>query len=417
MMKRFFAFMISLILILCLSFSISEGAEENVVPVASGSVEIPVFTEDNLKKFDLPDNEALAFIRTLKAGWNLGNTFDAHDGWKINNKGVQTESSWVGVRTSRELIHALKISGFNLIRIPVSWHNHIIDEDYTVDPAWLARVREVAQWAADEDMYFIVNVHHDNGVELFYPDSEHYEQSEKFLSAIWKQIAETFAEFDDHCIMESMNEPRLVDTPYEWYLNTGAPACQDAAECINRLNQKFVDLVRGTGGNNANRYLAVPGYCASPDGALSTLFRMPEDSADNRIIVSVHAYRPYDFALNMKSGDSSFNLETDTGKKSDIASFMNSLYKTYVSQGIPVLIDEYGALNKKDDDLDLQARVNLAAYYTASASTRGITCCWWDNHVFRGNGERFGIIDRNKIEWRYPDIALAILRNCTFNRE
>ena len=115
MMKRFFAFMISLILILCLSFSISEGAEENVVPVASGSVEIPVFTEDNLKKFDLPDNEALAFIRTLKAGWNLGNTFDAHDGWKINNKGVQTDSSWVGVRTSRELIHALKMSGFNLI--------------------------------------------------------------------------------------------------------------------------------------------------------------------------------------------------------------------------------------------------------------------------------------------------------------
>ena len=94
---------------------------------------------------------------------------------------------------------------------------------------------------------------------------------------------------------------------------------------------------------------------------------------------------------------------------------MTKLYDRFISKGIPVLIDEFGALRKTEDDL--QGRVNFAAYYTASASTRGITCCWWDNHAFSGGGEKFGLIDRKRVLWKYPDIALAILRNCLVNRE
>ena len=403
---------------LCSCFGAFSEAAQVLEPdyglVQSADITIPVFTEENLKKFDLPDSEALRFVRELKAGWNLGNTFDAFDGYTKRGS-VQMETSWVGVKTSRELIHALKEAGFNLIRIPVSWHNHVIDDAYTVDPAWISRIHEVAEWVVDEGMYFILNVHHDNDERFFYPDSAHYEQSERYLTAIWKQMAEAFADFDDHCILESMNEPRLVGTNYEWYLSEAAPACKDAAQCINQLNQTFVDLVRASGGNNATRYLSVPGYCASPEGALSTLFKIPQDSAENRIIIEVHAYRPYNFALNNSSTDSSFDLDKDVGKKGDIAGFMNNLYNRYIVKGIPVIIDEYGALKKKDTDL--QARVNLAAFYTASASTRGMTCCWWDNHVFMGTGEKFGIIDRRKVEWEYPDIALAILENCLFNRE
>ena len=224
-------------------------------------------------------------------------------------------------------------------------------------------------------------------------------------------MAEAFAEFDDHIILESMNEPRMVDTQYEWNWNHMASECRNSMQCINELNQLFVDTVRATGGNNATRYLLVPSYDASPSCATNEMFKLPADTADNRIIVEAHAYTPYDFALN-KNGYNTFD-HTNARYTTDIATFMNALYNRFVSQGIPVIIDEYGAMDKRGN---LQDRVNFTAYYVASASTRGMTCCWWDNHGFTGSGELFGLIDRRTCEWKYPEIVQAIMENCMYNR-
>ena len=391
-----------------------EPAEDPYGLDQTDGIAIQVFTEENMKAFDIPDNEALHFAANLKAGWNLGNTFDAQDAGRGDPK-RDYEIYWCHARTTKELIHAIKKAGFNTIRIPVSWHNHISRTNYRIDTEWLNRIKEVAQWIVDEDMYFIINIHHDNSLDFMYPDNTHYEQSEEYVTAIWSQVAEAFAEFDDHCIFECMNEPRLVGSDYEWWLNQNAKECREAAECINMLNQKFVDTVRASGGCNTTRYLLVPGYCGSVDGVLSALFRMPEDPAENRIMIEVHAYTPYNYALNTNSPDSSFDLDKDGDKKNEIATFMTKLYKKFIANGIPVVIDEFGALQKNSQDL--QDRVNFAAYYTASASARGMTCVWWDNHSFSGDGEKFGLIDRNAVKWKYPDIALAILWNCEFNRK
>ena len=132
-------------------------------------------------------------------------------------------------------------------------------------------------------------------------------------------------------------------------------------------------------------------------------------------MIEVHAYTPYDYALNKSNPDSSFDLEKDNKKKQEISSFMGRLYNKYISEGIPVIIDEFGALKKNDDDL--QDRVNFTSYYTASASARGIPCVWWDNHGFSAAGERFGLINRNKKIWVYPDIVIAMIENCTLNRK
>ena len=146
---------------------------------------------------------------------------------------------------------------------------------------------------------------------------------------------------------------------------------------------------------------------------MNDYFRMPEDTADNRIILEVHAYTPYNFALNQGDGSyDTFDL-SEQNKIQEVAVFMNSLYNRYVAQGIPVIIDEYGAMEKSGN---LQDRVNWTAYYVCAASARGMTCCWWDNCAFTGDGERFGIIDRNTCEWTYPEIVEAIMANCTFNR-
>ena len=263
-------------------------------------------------------------------------------------------------------------------------------------------------------MYVIVNVHHDNDKKYLYPDTVHYDRSAAYLTSVWGQIAEAFKDCDDHLIIESMNEPRLVGTQYEWSFNSGIADCRLAAKYINQLNQLFVDTVRASGGNNATRYLAVPAYAASPGSTVDQAFQLPEDTAENRIIVSAHAYTPYNFALNTQSNDRTFDLEKDQNKKEEIASFLNKLYNRFVKYGIPVMMDEFGALDK---DGNTQDRVNFTAYYVASASTRGITCVWWDNHCFSGDGERFGLINRSTVKWVYPDIVLAIMENCLYNRE
>lgn len=405
--RQITACLLTLVLLVC-----SFGAGQAEPPVQTDGVMVPVI--EDLKKFEIPENEAMTFLTDMKCGWNLGNTFDAHPDRSItlHASGTDMESSWVGVKTSRELIEAIHEAGFNTIRMPVSWHNHV-DENDMIDADWMNRVKEVAGWALDLGMYVIVNTHHDNYKEFYYPDSEHYERSATYLSSVWKQMAEAFADRDEHLILESLNEPRLRESSqYQWSFNASAPECIDAAECINKLNQLFVDTVRATGGNNAVRYLAVTGYCASPGSVCSDLFVLPKDTADNRIIVSAHAYTPYLFALDQNRAKSTFVLD-DMGQKSEIAQFMNNLYNKFIVHGIPVMLDEFGALDK---DGNTQDRVNFAAYYTASASTRGITCVWWDNHVFSGSGERFGLIDRRDVKWVYPDIALAIVANCRYNR-
>ena len=160
-----------------------------------------------------------------------------------------------------------------------------------------------------------------------------------------------------------------------------------------------MDTVRASGGNNAERYLMVPGYCAAPGYAVASYFRIPEDAADNRIIISAHAYTPYSFALEMP-GTKSFSA-VSASQTREIATFMNDLYKKFIANGIPVVIGEFGAMEK---DGNLEDRVEFAAYYMAAASARGMTCCWWDNNIFKGNGERFGLLNRKNLTW--PDRIL-----------
>lgn len=403
-----YRFMVCLLAAVMLMAALPANAE---MPVPTEGITIPEITVST--SFEVPENEAMAFTRNMRTGWNLGNTFDAVDYLSWFRGGEEKmETAWVNVMTTPELISAVHEAGFNTLRLPVSWHDHV-DSNDVISPVWLKRVREVADYALDLDMYVIVNVHHDNKDGFFYPDSAHYERSAEYLGRIWAQMAEVFADCDEHLILESMNEPRLVGTNWEWNMNRYDPTCRDAADCINRLNQLFVDTVRSSGGNNSNRYLMVPAYCANPDYACFDEFVLPTDTAENRIIVEAHAYTPYDFALNTASKSADFDPEK-LSMTSQIGGFMNKLYQKFIKNGIPVVIDEYGALNKGGN---LQSRVNFAAYYVASASTRGMTCCWWDNCNFTGSGEQFGLIDRRTCTWVYPDIALAIQKYCMYGRE
>jgi len=361
--------------------------------------------EIEIEQKDIPDNESLSFVQDMKLGLNIGNTFDAFVDSGVNDD-LTIETAWGNDKVTKEFIKAIHDNGFSTVRIPISWHNHV-DENNKINEAWLDRVQEVVDYAVEEDMYVIINIHHDNHLEAngLYPDEEHKEQSLDYIESIWTQVADRFKDYDNKLIFEAMNEPRLVGHNNEWWIDPNNEDCKNAIAIINELNQKFVDVVRASGSNNTDRYLMCPGYCASPDGVLNDGFVIPTDSADNKIILSIHAYTPYSFALE-SPGIDNFDASSAASRK-DIDYFMDKIYTKYISQGIPVVIGECGCVDKNGN---LQDRVDWAAYYTAKAKSCGLPLLWWDNGAFSGNGELFGFIHRDDGTLEYPDIMKAMLK-------
>lgn len=406
----------------CAGSSENTGAEEQASMPEEEQQTDPGFQVENgiipqisIEAKEIPDKECFAFVKNMKTGWNLGNTLEAYAEGRWYGDDISSEESWGNPVTTKEMIDAVYEAGFRTVRLPVTWHNHVTDDGSgpVISTAWLDRVQEIVDYAYDNGMYVILNTHHDNTAHIegeggYYPDLAHAEESDRYIAGIWTQLAERFKDYDEHLIFESMNEPRLVGTGYEWNFNAGAAECKEAAESINRLNQVFVDTVRASGGNNAERYLMLPGYDASLAGAVTELYRLPEDTAADRLIVSVHAYTPYDFALrpNGESGVTSHFSCEEASSVHDIDDLVNSLYRKYVSQGIPVVIGEYGAMNR---DNNTQDRVDYYAYYTAAARANGMTCCVWDNGAFT-SGETFGILRRRVGKWFFEETVEAMMK-------
>lgn len=381
-----------------------------IAPMQNVNADSSLIPNLNIKPFNIPNNDAMQFVSDMKLGWNLGNTLDAINANGLSNE-LAYEASWCGVYTTKKMIDTLKASGFNAVRIPVSWHNHVSGSDYKISDAWMNRVKEVVDYGISNNMYVILNVHHDTDKAYCFPSSSYIDNSKKYLSSVWSQIANKFSNYDNHLIFEGMNEPRLVGHKYEWWfpdLNDADIA--DSIKCINQLNQVFVNAVRATGGNNKGRYLMCPGYDASTDGATNQYFSLPTDISGNvnKIIVSVHAYSPYNFALQATTeGGTDYWSVNDSTSVNGITSFMDNLYNKYTSKGIPVVIGEFGAVNRNNN---LKARVEYHSYYIAAARARGISCFYWDNNIFSGNGELFGLLDRNACQIKFPEIVAGMVK-------
>ena len=322
-------------------------------------------------------------MQEMTIGWNLGNTFDAPEG----------ETSWGNPVTTEEMIQKLYELGFRTLRIPVSWHRHVsAAPEYTIDETFLARIRTVVDYGLEAGMYVIINSHHDN--DIYMPRPENRAQGEAYLSAIWTQIAEAFEYADHHLIFQTMNEPRVTGTSYEWNIDTRNEDCLAAIDVVNGLNQAALDAIRSTGGRNADRFVIISPYAGNHMAVMLDRFRMPQDSAENKLILSVHAYTPYDLCLNIHSDEAAFGMS----HLAEIKGFMKKVNYRYVQKGIPVIIDEMGIVNKDNPE----ARYAWAKAYVAAAKEYGMVCCWWDNGEVSGSGENFGLLDRRQLQI-YPE--------------
>lgn len=337
---------------------------------------------------EIRDISSMELISELVAGWNLGNTLDATGG-----SGLSSETSWGNPVTTKEMMDTVKAAGFNIIRIPITWARHL-DINDEIDPAWLDRVQEVVNYTIDENTYVIINLHHEEWNNTFI---EKKDETVEKIKKVWSQIAERFKDYDEHLIFEGQNEPRKKGTNLEW--SGGDDECW---EFVNATNMAFVETVRNSGGNNAMRHLMIPGYCATSDPIGPTKIQLPEN--DNKIIVSVHAYTPYSFALS-DTPSSKFS-STRKGATRDIDSLAEMLKTSYIDNDIAVIIGETGARNKDNTE----SRVDWAGYYTATMRKAGITCIWWDNGSVNGNGENFGLLDRHNCTWHFPEVMEAFIK-------
>ncbi|MDO3408168.1 cellulase family glycosylhydrolase [Saccharibacillus sp. CPCC 101409] len=324
-----------------------------------------------------PKSKMQTYVDNMQPGWNLGNTLDSVGA---------DETAWGNPRVTRELIKQISRQGFNSIRIPVTWDNHIGPApDYKIDPAYLDRVAEVVGWARTENLYVLINVHHDSWVWISKMENDH-DQTLARYNAVWKQIADKFKNESDKLSFESVNEPRFTDG--------GTTDEATAQKLLDELNLSFHEIVRASGGKNATRPLVLPTLESSPTqdrmNALSKTFEQLK--ADKNLIATVHYYGYWPFSVNI-AGTTRFDETT----QKDITTTFDNVYNTFTAKGIPVILGEYGLLgfDKNVNVIEQGEKLKFFEFLTAYLKEKHITGMWWDN------GQHFS---RTQYTWSDPEL-------------
>jgi len=300
------------------------------------------------------EEDAATAVKNMKTGWNLGNTFDANKysalydektkTWKEELKltGLETETCWHQPETTREMIHYAKTLGFNTVRLPVTWIGHL-DENNIVDSAWMNRVKEVVDYILEEGLYCIVNVHHDGGASGWARACESaYNTFSSRLTSIYKQISNTFADYDERLLFGGVNE--ILDEHSFW----GNPT----EECLywtEKWNQLFVDTVRSSGGNNAKRNLIVMAPAGKCNSEALSKFHLPKDNVSNHLIFEFHNYDPQGFCWHQNPEGTNKN-ETPYWNEEIHGTFLRNSLKDLLlgvkDFNVPVICGEYAAWPK-----------------------------------------------------------------------
>lgn len=374
------------------------------------------FNDEKLNHIDYTGN-SVQMASALKIGWNLGNALDASscDAWAYS-AGNTLEYSWLPHKqpASHDLIKAVAAAGFKSIRIPISWHNHMNKSTYKIDASWMSRVKELVDWSLDEGMCVIINIHHDNLSEsqmdnnpgfALSKDEEIQKKSKAFIGTVWQQICNTFANYDNRLVFELLNEPRCIDTDWEWGFYSNLADSKAWNDIITSYEQVALNTIRKSGGFNTTRYVMAPAYAAS-DSTLN-YYKLPEDCVDNCLLLSVHAYTPSDFCLEGATSDYDANKSKI---ENAISGQFTSLKNNYISKGIGVVIGEASASDKDN----LASRVKWANYFFEKASAAGAPVIVWDNEqaVSMGakvGGENHGYFNRATCEQTWPSMITAMM--------
>lgn len=378
----------------------------------------PQDPQDPPKEEDAFESAGQAVLN-MGAGWNLGNTLDSNSG-DLENMWIEAwtsrtpkdyETAWGQPEATRALIHMFKEAGFGAIRVPVTWYPHMGTitlhnqnqwdpstwSGTEVDPAWMARVKEVVDYVIDEGMYCILNVHHDTGAgstAWLIASVDGFDAAKTRYQALWEQIANQFKDYGPKLLFESYNE--MLDPYDSWcFASFATPDRYDttvatsAYNGINSYAKLFAETVRATGGNNAYRNLIVNTYGAcSGDGTWNShlsepLSQMALPEEPGHIAIQVHSY---------------WDATQFNSQKADIDRLFTNLDTHIIKRlGVPVIIGEWGGSTAED-----QLNVRFASYFSQKAKAAGIAAFWW---MGLSDGQ-----DRSLPAWTMPKTKDAILQ-------
>ena len=339
---------------------------------------------------------------------NLGNTLESLDTWETPPYTTSKETVWGNPAANQAIFNGYAAAGFKSVRIPVTWTQYT-DANGNIEPFWLARVKQVVDYARNAGLYVIINMHNDSGI---IPDYADQASADAKLKSYWTQIANYFKGYDNHLLFAGTNEIAMP--------NTYTTPTQENCTVQKGFNQTFVNAVRATGGNNASRTLVVQLYATNIDWGPDTCGEttLPTDTIASRLMIEMHWYDPYDFTINGNNATiwqwgalaNDLSAVETWGNEAHSRTEFDKAQADFVSKGVPVIMGEFGAYPKTSGSgANNETYTNYWAQYNANAAvTRGIVPMWWDTGA---------MIDRNTGAVKDSGLLNSLNSGMTINPE
>lgn len=338
---------------------------------------------------------SVRYVEKMGSGWNLGNTFDGFVDVDDESQPDRGEESWGNPKVTKKLIREMKKKGYKSIRMPLTLFRRYEEKDgkAVIDKEFLSRYHEVVDWAVDEDMYVMINIHHDSWKWMKTWDGK--EDSKEFIrfTQLWEQLADEFKDDPDKVCFETLNEPQFDEGTDE-----------EKQTKLDKVNQAAYEIIRKSGGRNATRIIVLPTInTGCEQEKLDALYNYVKGLNDKNVIATVHYYSEWVYSSNL--GTTGFDDELwkdDNGKSYTPRMAADDMFarieKTFTDNGIGVIIGEWGLLGYDKGDNVLQTGEELKYYeymnYKANKNA-GISLMFWDN----GSG-----VNRNSktCAWKKP---------------
>lgn len=327
----------------------------------------------------------------MKVGWNLGNTLEAICG----------ETDWGGAVTTQRLIDSVKATGFNAVRIPCAWFCHSDTVNSIIDTAWMNRVKQVVDYCINDSMYVVLNMHWDKGWLENRINKSNQKEVNSRLQKYWTQIANHFKNYDEHLLFAAANEPDAKDSV--------------ATLILFSYYQTFINAVRATGAKNGSRTLIIQGSQTNIEKTNKWMNELPADKIENRLMVEVHYYEPYQFCLMDKDAawgkmfyywGENYHSKTDTihnatfDEEAAIEEKLEMMKRKFSDKGIPVIIGEFAAYKRKlpkgsDQKLHEASVEHFQRYFTKTAVNKGLVPFYWDINMGLFDRARCIVLDQS----------------------
>lgn len=325
--------------------------------------------------------------------WNLGNHFDSFH--YAPDATPATAGYWDNSTPTEELYKNLAANGVKCVRIPVTWGPWESEApDYTIDPAFIDLVKQNVIWARDNGLAVILNTHHDEYWQDIY-SATLCDSTDKAIrlriERTWSQVAEAFKEEGHYLYFEVFNEIHAKTADMEDWSGQWFSQNPHASDVLNSWIAVGVKAIRATGAVNANRWIAINGYCGNPNFTMNYL-QLPEDEA-GRLMISVHTYWPVDFTLE----DRRETWGIGEQKEEDEAAVINlfkQLNEKYTSQGMPVYLGEFGCDAHATEEGEA-CRLRYLTMIGEEAKKANVPVVIWDNSYPGAGAEHHAYFDHN----------------------